>query len=131
MAFVVTKLPDEPIILLRVDLPFEQHRDTLHHVAARCARLAVDHGGLLYRILDGWWLNASYSDILLLIDDHKHDYPGSLRDPHIRTVFAGDSPLLELAARKIHQQLSITVPVYPTLDAALVAIRAELAAQVG
>lgn len=128
MAFVLTILPDEPIVLLRVDLPLEQHLGILHHVWARCARLADEHGGLLYRIMDARNLDIAYSDILLMLDDLTHDRPGSLRDARIQTVVLGNSPLAALGVQKIWEKTAITIPIFGTLDAALAAIRAEITA---
>jgi len=131
MAFIVTILPNEPIILLRFDLPLEKHLGILRHVWTRCARLVDEHDGLLYRILDTRNLDIAYSDVLLILDDLRYDRPGSLSDPQIQSVAVGDSPILTLGLQKISEQCHIDIPIFDTLDAALTAIRAEITAQPG
>lgn len=129
MPSAVIKLPDEPIVIVTIALPIERHLSSLHSVCAQIDRIARQVRRPLYTILDLRGQDLSFSDILLGLDEQKDQPPGSMTDPRVRPIVAGDHPLLAIAQKKARQQLAIEIPVFDTLQIALAYVRAELEGQ--
>jgi hypothetical protein len=124
MSLILTRLPDEPIIIVKPALPVEQHIEYVLSVDAQCARLVAEQGSPLFRIVDLRMGDLAYSDILLFLDIGKENRHGALSDPRIRTLLVGRHPLLRIAARKAQQDLDLVIPVFPSMGEALAHIRA-------
>ncbi|MBN2306173.1 MAG: hypothetical protein JXQ72_16945 [Anaerolineae bacterium] len=129
MTFVLTRLPDEPIIVARLQLPLDESLDELPVITAQIAEMADQVAGQLYVI---WNLNGQaiqFSDILLAISENQDAPPGSLTDQRVRTLVVNTHPMLETALRKLWQALGVEVLGFATLDDALAAARGEIGAQ--
>jgi len=131
MSLILTRLPDEPIIIVKPALPVEQHIEYVFSVDAQCARIVAEQGGPLYRIVDLRMADLAYSDILLFLDIAKENRRGALTDPHIRTLLVGRHPLLRIAARKARQELDLVIPVFASMGEALAHVRAGIGARSG
>jgi hypothetical protein len=131
MSLIFTRLPGEPIIVVKPALPVEQNIEHVYTIDARCDQIASELGGPLYRIMDMRFADLAFSDILLFLDLEKEGRPGSLVDPRVRTLMVGHHPLLKIAARKTLQELDVTVPVFDSMDEALAYVRADAEARSG
>jgi len=131
MSLILTRLPDEPILIVKPALPVEQHIEVVFSIDAQCARLVAEQGSPLYRIVDLRTADLAYSDILLVLDIAKENRRGALTDPHIRTLLVGRHPLLRIAARKARQELGVVIPVFPSIGEALAHIRVGTGARSG
>ncbi|HVO72032.1 MAG TPA: hypothetical protein VMT24_18410 [Aggregatilineaceae bacterium] len=131
MSLILTRLPGEPIIVVKPALPVEQNIEHVFTIDARCDQIVSELGGPLYRILDMRLADLAFSDILLFLDLEKEGRPGSLADPRVRTLMVGRHPLLKIAARRILQELNVTVPVFEAVDEALACVRADAEARSG
>jgi hypothetical protein len=131
MSLILTRLPGEPVIIIKPALPVEQNIEHVFSIHAQCAHIASGLGSPLYRIMDFRLADLAYSDILLLLDIEKENGPGSLTDPQMRTVLVGYHPLLKIAARKARQQFSVHIPIFDSMSEALACIRASTGARSG
>jgi hypothetical protein len=131
MSLIFTRLPGEPIIVIKPALPVEQNIEHVYAVDARCDQIASGLGGPLYRIIDMRSVDLAYSDILLYLDLEKEGRPGSLADPRVRTLMVGYHPLLKIAARKTLQELNVIIPIFDSMDEALAYVRADAEARSG
>ncbi|MBN1200402.1 MAG: hypothetical protein JXJ20_00975 [Anaerolineae bacterium] len=127
MAFVIRKLPDEPIIIVTIDLPIERYMQNVRSLNAQVDHLASTLTPPIYRILDAHAIEPTISDILLWIAEQDRGRPGSLTDPRVRPIAVGISPIAEVAVRKVRQLVGIEVPWFTTLEEALAFARAEIA----
>jgi hypothetical protein len=127
MAFTASQLPNEPIVIIKPALPFEQHVQTVHWYRERLAQLVEQVSSTLYCIVDARALDISFSDILLWLND-ANGQPLSTADPRVKMILVGTHPLLGVCMKKAQQQLNLTFLWYGTLEDALAYAHAEVAA---
>ena len=123
MAFAVKKLPDEPIVIVTIDLPVHEYEQNFRSLSNQLARLAENAAEGFEVILDGRTLDLSFSDVLLLIDLGQDTPAGTFADPRLHWSIVGTHPLFAIAVKKVRQQLSAYVTLFETLDEALAAAR--------
>lgn len=128
MAFSTIQLLDEPIVIIAVDLPFDRHLASLQVTNSQLTHLAAQTDGLLYFVFDIGQQDIGFSDILIGIDELDSDPSSWINFSHVQLVIVGDHPMLRIARKRVSQQLHVDMTVYPTMDAALAAIRAEVSA---
>jgi hypothetical protein len=123
MAFAVKKLPDEPIVIVTIDLPVHEYEQNFRNLSDQLARLAENTTERVDVILDGRALDLSFSDVLLLIDLGQDSPAGTFADPRLHWNIVGTHPLFAIAVKKVRQQLSATMDLFATLEDALIAVR--------
>lgn len=123
MAFIITRLPGEPIVIAGFDLPLSQHLPDLKAFTAQCARIVDEVDGPLYRIINLVTPQIDYSDVLLFLNDIRQQRPGSTTDPRMRTVAVGTHPMIAIGVRQIRTQFGLEIPIFATLGEALDYVR--------
>lgn len=127
MAFTVSKLIDEPIVLLAVDFSASGWVQNLQSLKTQVARYANGDKEPLYVIWNLDQQDVLAGDIQLLIFDAQDDPDGSLADRRVRPVVVSDHPLIDMLQRKAYEGLGVDLPQFDTLAEALAWVRAELA----
>jgi hypothetical protein len=97
----------------------------------RSAALIQQMGGMIHRVTDARLATSSFADILRLVREASKGLPGSATDPNVKTVFVGNHEMLRLVADMLRQPQfgHIQIPMFPTLEDALVAVRHEISKQ--
>jgi hypothetical protein len=129
MAFAVTRLPGEPIIILQLDVGLEERLSSIESVRNQVIQIAADVPSLLYVLMDMRAQDVKFSDFLLMIQNMPQHPDGTPLDPRIRAAMIGDHPMIEIGVRKLNQSLGLNIATFPTLDAALAWARAEIRRQ--
>jgi len=128
MSVSVTRLPEEPILVARVTdrMNLLSIRTLFQESAALCAGLPC----MVYRVIDVLEADASINDLARVLVEAKRGARGSMLDPQIVSVLVARPNRLrfiaDLLARKEFGGLD--VPVFDSLDEALVYLRANIAA---
>lgn len=126
MPFAVTRLPNEPILLLQFDLTATDFTSSLQSINTQIASIVSEAPSPLYVFLDLTKQEVKYSDILLMIQASQDSPAGTPLDPRIRAGFVGTHPLLEVAVRKVQQMLGVDTLLFATVEEALDWARAEI-----
>ena len=126
MPFAVTQLPDEPIVIVSVELPVDQFQENFLAVNASLARVVNEADEQLHIIYDVREQEVTYSDVLLIVDLLRNVVTGLQPGRVPYTYLVGTHPVLQVAINKFQQELGFGVQILPTLDAALAIIRASL-----
>jgi hypothetical protein len=127
MVLTFIKMPDEPIVIIRGDVDFDDYLQQIEGLNARLVQVIEDCGAPLYRIADLSQVDISYADILLWLEAQEDIASGSFIDQRIRPVVVGDHPLIQVGIKQFADKFNRTIAHFATLQAALAHIRAELA----
>ncbi len=126
MPFAIIQMPGEPIVLVRIEVPLEQHIASAASVNAQLAQLASASSGDIYILIDMRGQAPTFSDILIGIQ--LLNQPESwLEQRSARPVLVGTDPMLRIAIKRFKQQLGLDLVHFETMDEALVYARAEIA----
>jgi hypothetical protein len=120
MQSIVEKLPDEPIILVRLR-PFEDAEAEVSATAAAVDALINGTDGPVIRINDFTGLDADFCELVLALVRETKGTPGTLSDPRIKPVFVGESDPVALCAEsaRLPEYGKLDIPLFATLDEAL------------
>lgn len=127
MAFAITQLAGEPVVIVTVDLPLDRHMESLRSAKAHLTRLITESRGQIYIIIDMREQDLAFSDILIGLDELDGDPACWAHLPDAHLVVVGTNPLLPVGAKRLHQQLGLQVDLFETLEDALAHIREVLA----
>ncbi len=126
--FTNEKLPDLPALLTTLSAEFRVTRDMAASDAATIALLEqVDEP--VFNVVDVSKLRVTMEDILQGSNRGGRGESAIWHHPRIRqTIFISDSKIIQLAARGMNSFSfgNLNIPVFPTLEEALVYIRQEL-----
>ena len=126
MPFAIIQMPGEPIVLVRIEVPLEQHIASATSVNAQLAQLARASSGDIYILIDMRGQVPTFSDILIGIQ--LLNQPESwLEQRAVRPVLVGTDPMLRIAIKRFKQQLGLDLVHFETMDEALAYARAEIA----
>jgi hypothetical protein len=125
MPFVISRLPDEPIVHVLIDVPLEQHMNSVTSIIKGLMDLARQSGSILYVVVDMTDQDPTVSDIHLAID-LLTPLEKWLTEPPVRSALVGNHPVLSVAVRRFQQQLDLEVQQYEQMDEALASIRAQI-----
>jgi hypothetical protein len=124
MPFAVTQLPDEPIVIVKIELPIDQYLACTLSVNAQLARLAAESRTTLFVLVDVSDLAPSFSDVLIGLDTLKEQ--GSwIKQRQARGILVGTHPMINIAAKRLGQQFNVEMACFPTLQEALDYARAQ------
>lgn len=130
MVVHITRLPDEPIIVIRATPPTDAYNDVRRKLDDLEALVQTMPGPVIFRINDYSALPEPTLNgiIFVLAEETRTPRPGSAADPRIRNVVVGSHPLIRLAIEGLKQPQygSVDVPLFDTYDAALAYVRAVL-----
>jgi hypothetical protein len=133
MPFTVEKLPEEPIVLVKIKVGDQKdfERD-FPPLVQRIAELVAGIEGPIYRITDLTEVNISFGELVLAMQqEYRSEMPGTAADPRIQVVLVTSSKLIEVGAegvpKSIHYGGKQPPKIFPTMDEALAYARAELA----
>lgn len=127
MKSIVEKLPNEPIIVVRVR-PHLSASTEVAEVAAACHAL-IKGDGPYYRITDFSVFNLTFSGLVEGMADETRGIPGSLSDPRLRNIFVGMQDTVELGAQSFKQTQygGLEITLLATLDRAVEYARRQMA----
>jgi hypothetical protein len=128
MAFAITQLADEPVVIVTIDLPLDRHMESLRSAKAHLTRLVTESRGPFYVIIDVREQDLAFSDILIGLDELGGDRACWANLPDVHLVAVGTHPLLPIGAKRFRQQLDLQMDTFETFDDALAHIRDALAA---
>ena len=126
MPFTITYMPDEPILIVRIELPLDKHVPSAVSINAHLTQLTRASSDDLYILIDLREQTSTFSDVLVgmeLLD--KPDSWIALRRAH--PILVGSDPMLEIAIKRFRQQFSVDIVHFAALDDALAYVRAEIA----
>lgn len=120
----VEKLPDENIVVVTYEPPFDANVD-VSQVQAELEAIHAEGDGALYVVGDLSRVTPTVQDLVDSINYTVMRRPVSMRNPDIHLILVGEGSLLELAARSYAHTYygSQHVPVFKTVDAALAYVR--------
>lgn len=125
MAFAISQLPDEPIIIVTVDLPLDRHLDSFRSTNEQLNHFAATGDELLYVVFDLRGEDVTFSDVIIGVDELDSDPASWIKYPRVILIAVGQHPVLEIAIKRVGQQFHVEMPRFTTLDEALVFIRAS------
>lgn len=126
MSFTAIKLPDEPIVLLRVILPDLFEDGGLDNLKAQVLRYLAQEGPPLYVIWDFMDQEIDTSDVQLLMYDAQEDPQGTVADNRLRSLFVTDHPIVGILQRKVREQFGVTLWQFFSVEDALAWARSQL-----
>ena len=128
MPVKVERLPGEAIVIATcsglLDVP------TLHEMFAQTATLMNEDDSLMYRIADYYGVTSSFADLLANAQEASRDgAPASTTDPRIRPMFVGSEEWQAQARAAFGKNpfRSVPIPIFGSVDDAIVYARQELA----
>ncbi|MEO0563054.1 MAG: hypothetical protein AAF125_13180 [Chloroflexota bacterium] len=127
MLVSVEKLPNERIIVVQYNAPFEPNQD-ISAAQSEIAALLDENEGVFFRIDDLSKANMTWQQFVDGIFVATREVPGSMVDARIRGVLVGDDEMIQLASASMKQQQygATNTPVFASLDEALAHARQEL-----
>ena len=128
MPATVTRLPNEPIVVVKITPPADPQKE-VGEVTQAIAEMFEGKEGPIYRINDFTDANLSFPVLVTGLALETQGLPGSFSDPRVKMVFVGTSDMVELGAKSMRQEQygGLDILLFATLDDALAHIRAELA----
>lgn len=129
MAVSVTRLPGEPIVVATLCGPLNV--DALRTMFTQTAELTHDLDGPIYRIADFLHADASFKSMARVVTETTRQRPYGTRDPRIRPVLVCGYNRLRFLPDLFRQKAfgGIDMPVFDTVDEALVHVRTQLEAE--
>ena len=109
MSFTVIKLPDEPIILIRLQLDKLADEDASQTLRAQIVRYRDASDDMLYMVWDLGKQDITAGDIQLLLYDAQTHTGGTVADPSLRTVIVSLHPVVAILRRKVRQQFGVAL----------------------
>ncbi len=127
MPFHVSRLPDEPIIIVKAEPPFL--RDDVDDTNERVHALAREIDTGVFRISDVRLINVTFESIQETLAEHMDGEPGSITDPQMIPVFVGGGALSKILANGFahHNFGGVEVLLFDDLEVALTYIRERIA----
>lgn len=123
MPISVEKLPNEPIVLVRVANPFDANRD-IPYLIQEASRLFDASPEPLFDITEVVDLKGSFSDLVTALSMLTRSESSVWNHPKVMGyALVVDSTLARVAASALGRDRSTPVTVMKTLDEALVAAR--------
>ncbi len=132
MDAVLTRLPDEPIVIVKIRPTLDPQKE-VYEIADTIADMFAEEEGPIYRINDFTDMDLPFGGLVMGLGLETQGRPGSLSDPRIKTVFVGTSEMVELGAKSARQEHygGLDILLFATLEDALAHIRAERASDTG
>lgn len=126
MPFHISRLPDEPIIVVECVPPFD--RDGVDDTNERVHRLAREIPTRVFRISDVRTLDITFESIQETLAEHQGEEPGSITDPQMIPVFVGGGEFSKMLADGFSHQVfgSKEILLFGDMDEALAYIRARI-----
>jgi hypothetical protein len=129
MPVQITRMDGEPIVhcLVTGDVTAAE----IAEMFARCAELADDVPGRVYRITEIRDITVRFYDVMIILKQMSDGRPGSTTDPRFFGVMVGTDEMVELVASSSHQEQygRMNVPLFCCLDDALDFVREKMAAE--
>jgi hypothetical protein len=124
----ITKLPDEPIVIVTIRLPLHEYLDDIAILNEQVAQILATTEGPVYRISDGSKLDdIAFSDILLWLGEQRTSRPGSVLDSRVIPIAVGSGRMAQAGLRKLAERTGVHMPLFETLEEAVEFARAQLA----
>jgi hypothetical protein len=124
MPFAITHMPGEPILIVRIEIPLDQHLPSATSVFSQLAHLARTSSAGLFILIDLRGQAPLFSDVLIGMQFFSELESGS-EQHSARLVLVGSDPMLRIAVKRIKRQFGLDVVRFDTLEHALAYARAE------
>ncbi len=128
MPFTLIKLPDEPIILIRLQLDILTSGEEAQSLRGQLLRYLEQSAEPLYVVWDLGQQDIAAGDVQLLLYDAQAQPEGTIADPRLHTLIVSVHPVVGILRRKVHEQFGIAVGQFLTVDEALAWARQQLSA---
>jgi hypothetical protein len=127
MPVLLTRLPDEPIIVATLHGRMDKH--TVRELFDRTRDLAEGISGRLYRISDFTQVELTFADMASALVEARYGGVGATTDPRLRPVMVAPTNRARLFANIMQEPLfgGVSFPVFETVEEALGYARLELA----
>ncbi len=123
MAFAVTRFPEEPIVLVQLELANHEEASFLS-LQAQLDRIASTVTPPLMMIIDLRKQDIRFCDVLLFLECCADDPRGTAADPRIHTILLGEHLMLSVLQKRFKQRFRVTVRQAHQWDEALHTARA-------
>ncbi len=126
MPVSTVQLPHEPIIVVTTVAPFDPTKE-MEATGRQFMELAQAIAGPIYRIIDISQWEMTFNDLVTVMAEDVRS--GADSDPNIHSVLVGTSAMAALGSKSAQQQQygGKHIPLFGSMDEALVYVRAELA----
>jgi hypothetical protein len=126
MPFAITKLPGEPILIVRIEFPLDQYLSSVASINDQLVQLTRASSSALYILIDLRGRSPAFSDLLIgmqLLDESE----SWIEQRSARPVLVGSDPMLGIAVKRARHQFGLDTARFNTLEEALAYARAEIA----
>lgn len=129
MPLKIQSLPDEPILIIEMFTPADPFKDGEAELKA-----TIDFkkkiGGHVFRVLDFTHAEIKFGDMMQGMAAEKGK-EGGINDPDVSTVFVAQGDMAQLGVEALREQKQYgdfrnVIGLFPTRDAAIAAIHAEM-----
>lgn len=126
MPYTLTKLPDEPIIIVTLEDPFtvEDAKNTAQETPQYRSEDYVS-----FMISDASNITLPFSEMMMIMAEVAGEGAGKINDPQMRVVSVGNDEMVKFAAEayKQDQYGAADVQMFEAVDDALQYVREQLA----
>ncbi|MBI5960786.1 MAG: hypothetical protein HY866_18750 [Chloroflexi bacterium] len=119
MAFVITQLPNRPILWVAVEVPVEDYLSSYRMVNHQLTQIITQADKSFHIWIDASELNLSFSDVILGTQAMAQHKPEAFRSPLARWAVIGTHPLIEIAIRRMDRDLGLHMKQFVSLEDAL------------
>ena len=126
MPVAVEQLPNQPIVIVTVNTPFDPLKE-MPVSTRQFNELIASIQGTIYRIIDVTRWSVPFNDLVNVLASDTRGGVGA--DPRVHTVIVGSGEMVALGVKAMKQQQygARETPMFASLDEALAFVNAELA----
>jgi hypothetical protein len=128
MCFAITHLPNRPVLLVRVDVPFEDYQSSYRVISGQLAQAVAQSSGRLHIWIDARELDLCFSDLLLAMQMMAQLPLEMFRSASVKIALIGTHPLLSMAARRVENDLGLHLDHFESFDDAAAHLEQNCAA---
>jgi hypothetical protein len=118
MPFAITHFSNEPFIIVTIEVPLDQHMESIWTLAHEVNQLVRAPDSPRYVIFDLRGHVPSFSDIMIGMDMLGRPESWILQ-PHVRTILVGTHPMIPLSIIRFRNTLHVDILQFDTLEDAL------------
>jgi hypothetical protein len=122
MPFAIMQLPGEPVLIVRIEFPLDQHLTSAASINAQLAQLARASSSALYILIDLRDQFPAFSDILIGIQLLTQS-ESWIEQHSARPILVGSDPMLGIAVKRVKQQFGVDIARFNKLEDALAYVR--------
>lgn len=118
MPFAITHFPNEPFVMVTIEVPLDQHMESIWTLAHQVDQLVRAPDGPRFVIVDLRETAPTFSDIMIGMD--TLDSPdGWIMQPGVCAILVGTHPMIPLSIIRFQNTLHVDILQFDTLEEAL------------